>query len=76
MPTRARRSSSTAASPLPRGDGFFLGVSLLDDVTPDMDCYQNEIFGPVLEVVRADTYDEAVELVNANPTATGRDLHP
>ena len=53
------------------GDGFFLGVSLLDDVTPEMDCYQNEIFGPVLEVVRADTYDEAVGLVNANPYGNG-----
>ncbi len=55
----------------PDGDGFFLGVSLLDDVRPDMDCYRNEIFGPVLEVVRADTYDEAVELVNANPYGNG-----
>ena len=55
----------------PDGDGFFLGVSLLDDVTPEMDCYQNEIFGPVLEVVRADTYDEAVGLVNANPYGNG-----
>ncbi len=55
----------------PDGDGFFLGVSLLDDVTPEMDCYRNEIFGPVLEVVRADTYDEAVGLVNANPYGNG-----
>jgi malonate-semialdehyde dehydrogenase (acetylating)/methylmalonate-semialdehyde dehydrogenase len=55
----------------PGGDGFFLGVSLLDDVTPEMDCYQNEIFGPVLEIVRADTYDEALGLVNANPYGNG-----
>jgi malonate-semialdehyde dehydrogenase (acetylating) / methylmalonate-semialdehyde dehydrogenase len=55
----------------PDGHGFFLGVSLLDDVTPEMDCYQNEIFGPVLEVVRAETYDEAVGLVNANPYGNG-----
>ena len=55
----------------PDGDGFFLGVSLLDEVTPDMDCYQNEIFGPVLEVVRAETYDEAVSLVNGNPYGNG-----
>ena len=60
----------------PDGDGFFLGVSLLDDVTPDMDCYQNEIFGPVLEIVRADTYDEAVGLVNAQPVRQRRrDVH-
>ena len=55
----------------PDCDGFFLGVSLLDDVTPEMHCYQNEIFGPVLEVVRTDTYDEAVGLVNANPYGNG-----
>ena len=36
----------------PNGDGFFLGVSLLDDVKPEMDCYRDEIFGPVLGVVR------------------------
>ena len=39
----------------PEGDGFFLGVSLLDDVTPEMDAYKDEIFGPVLSVVRAST---------------------
>ncbi len=55
----------------PDGDGFFLGVSLLDDVTPDMDCYRDEIFGPVLSVVRVDTYDEAMQLVNENPWGNG-----
>ncbi len=55
----------------PEGDGFFLGVSLLDDVTPEMDCYRDEIFGPVLSVVRVDTYDEAVRLVNENPWGNG-----
>jgi malonate-semialdehyde dehydrogenase (acetylating)/methylmalonate-semialdehyde dehydrogenase len=55
----------------PDGDGFFLGVSLLDDVTPAMSCYQNEIFGPVLEIVRAGTYDEAVGLINENPYGNG-----
>jgi malonate-semialdehyde dehydrogenase (acetylating)/methylmalonate-semialdehyde dehydrogenase len=55
----------------PDGDGFFLGVSLLDEVTPDMDCYRDEIFGPVLSVVRVDTYDEAVGLVNDNPWGNG-----
>jgi malonate-semialdehyde dehydrogenase (acetylating)/methylmalonate-semialdehyde dehydrogenase len=53
------------------GDGFFLGVSLLDDVQPDMDVYTDEIFGPVLGVVRVDTYDEAVALVNDNPYGNG-----
>ncbi len=53
------------------GDGFFIGVSILDHVTPDMDCYRDEIFGPVLTVVRADTYDEAIALVNDNPYGNG-----
>src|SRR5215212_9308379 len=53
------------------GDGFFLGVSLIDNVRPEMDCYRDEIFGPVLAVVRAKTYDEAVRLVNENPYGNG-----
>src|SRR5262245_24857761 len=53
------------------GDGFFLGVSLLDGVTPEMDAYRDEIFGPVLSLVRAETYDEAVHLVNENPYGNG-----
>ncbi|MEA2557096.1 MAG: malonate-semialdehyde dehydrogenase (acetylating) / methylmalonate-semialdehyde dehydrogenase, partial [Actinomycetota bacterium] len=44
-------------------DGFFLGVSLLDNVTTAMDCYRDEIFGPVLCVVRAGTYAEALQLI-------------
>jgi malonate-semialdehyde dehydrogenase (acetylating) / methylmalonate-semialdehyde dehydrogenase len=55
----------------PAGDGFFLGVSLLDNVTPEMDAYKDEIFGPVLGVTRVDTYDEAVRLVNENPYGNG-----
>jgi malonate-semialdehyde dehydrogenase (acetylating)/methylmalonate-semialdehyde dehydrogenase len=52
-------------------DGFFLGVSLMDHVTPAMDAYRDEIFGPVLGVVRVDTYDEAVRLINDNPYGNG-----
>jgi malonate-semialdehyde dehydrogenase (acetylating) / methylmalonate-semialdehyde dehydrogenase len=52
-------------------EGFFLGCSLLDDVKPGMKCYHDEIFGPVLSVVRVDTYDQAIELVNANPYGNG-----
>jgi malonate-semialdehyde dehydrogenase (acetylating)/methylmalonate-semialdehyde dehydrogenase len=52
-------------------DGFFLGATLLDRVDPEMTVYTDEIFGPVLCVVRAATYDEAVALVNANPFANG-----
>ena len=55
----------------PDGDGFFLGVSLLDNVTPEMDAYRDEIFGPVLSVVRAPTYDDAVRLANENPYGNG-----
>ena len=55
----------------PDGDGFFLGVSLLDNVTPDMDAYRDEIFGPVLSVVRSPSYDDAIGLVNDNPYGNG-----
>jgi malonate-semialdehyde dehydrogenase (acetylating)/methylmalonate-semialdehyde dehydrogenase len=53
------------------GDGFFLGASLIDDVRPDMDCYRDEIFGPVLGVVRVENYAEALALVNDNPYGNG-----
>ena len=46
-------------------------MTLLDDVTPEMDAYKDEIFGPVLGVTRVDTYDEAVRLVNENPYGNG-----
>jgi malonate-semialdehyde dehydrogenase (acetylating)/methylmalonate-semialdehyde dehydrogenase len=52
-------------------DGFFLGVSLIDNVTPGMKSYDEEIFGPVLCVVRVDTYDEAVELINRHQYGNG-----
>ena len=57
--------------PVASADGFFLGVSLLDHVTREMDAYKDEIFGPVLSVVRVDTYDDAVGLVNENPYGNG-----
>ena len=53
------------------GNGFFLGASILDDVTPDMDCYRDEIFGPVLSVVRVADYDSAVTLLRDNPYGNG-----
>ncbi len=52
-------------------EGFFLGCSLLDDVKPGMRVYDDEVFGPVLGVVRVDTFDEAMALVNASPYANG-----
>ncbi|HEY2576090.1 MAG TPA: CoA-acylating methylmalonate-semialdehyde dehydrogenase [Streptosporangiaceae bacterium] len=51
--------------------GFWLGPSVLDRVTPDMSCYTDEIFGPVLSVVRVPSHDAALDLVNANPYGNG-----
>jgi len=55
----------------PIDDGFFLGCSLIDDVKPGMRVYDDEIFGPVLSVVRVGTFDEALALVNASPYGNG-----
>jgi malonate-semialdehyde dehydrogenase (acetylating)/methylmalonate-semialdehyde dehydrogenase len=57
----------------PDGDpgGFWLGPNLFDHVTPQMSIYTDEIFGPVLSVVRAASYDEALDLVNASPYGNG-----
>jgi malonate-semialdehyde dehydrogenase (acetylating) / methylmalonate-semialdehyde dehydrogenase len=52
-------------------NGFFLGLSLLDHVAPGMRCYQDEIFGPVLSIVRTASYDEALRIINANPYGNG-----
>jgi malonate-semialdehyde dehydrogenase (acetylating)/methylmalonate-semialdehyde dehydrogenase len=52
-------------------DGFWLGPSLLDHVTPPMSCYTDEIFGPVLSVLRSPSYDAALALVNASPYGNG-----
>jgi malonate-semialdehyde dehydrogenase (acetylating)/methylmalonate-semialdehyde dehydrogenase len=53
------------------GEGFFLNPSLLDNVTPQMRAYVDEIFGPVLGVTRVATYEEAVRLVNESPYGNG-----
>ncbi|MEV6101967.1 CoA-acylating methylmalonate-semialdehyde dehydrogenase [Nocardia sp. NPDC051981] len=55
-------------------DGFWLGPTILDHVTIDMSVYTDEIFGPVLSVIRVDSYDEALALVNANPYGNGTAL--
>jgi malonate-semialdehyde dehydrogenase (acetylating)/methylmalonate-semialdehyde dehydrogenase len=54
-----------------RGEGFWLGPSVLDHVTPEMDCYRDEIFGPVLSIVRVGSYDDALELIGRNPYGNG-----
>ncbi len=52
-------------------NGFWVGPTVVDRVTTQMDVYREEIFGPVLSVVRSDTVDAAIELVNANPYGNG-----
>jgi len=52
-------------------DGFWVGPTLFDHVTPDMSVYTEEIFGPVLSVVRVSSYDEGLRLINANPYGNG-----
>ena len=52
-------------------DGFFIGVSLIDNLKPDMKVYQEEIFGPVLGVIRVATFDEAVALINEHQYGNG-----
>jgi malonate-semialdehyde dehydrogenase (acetylating)/methylmalonate-semialdehyde dehydrogenase len=61
-------------SPDADGEGFFVGPSLFDHVTTDMSIYTDEIFGPVLSVLRVDSYDEAVAMINANPYGNGTAL--
>jgi malonate-semialdehyde dehydrogenase (acetylating)/methylmalonate-semialdehyde dehydrogenase len=53
------------------GGGFWVGPTLIDQVSPEMSVYRDEIFGPVLAVVRSDGLDEAIELINRNPYANG-----
>ncbi|MGW4912580.1 CoA-acylating methylmalonate-semialdehyde dehydrogenase [Streptomyces sp. NPDC004270] len=55
-------------------EGFFTGPSLLDHVTTEMAAYQEELFGPVLAVVRVDTLDQAIDVINANPYGNGTAL--
>ena len=57
-------------------EGFWLGSSVLEDVTPETGCHTDEIFGPVLSVLRAPTYEAAVALVNNSPYGNGRPSSP
>ena len=58
-------------SPNADGEGFWLGPTLIDNVTTEMSIYTDEIFGPVLAVIRVESYDEALELINSNPYGNG-----
>jgi malonate-semialdehyde dehydrogenase (acetylating)/methylmalonate-semialdehyde dehydrogenase len=51
--------------------GFFIGPSIVDEVTTEMDVYRDEVFGPLLVVLRAESFEEALEIVNANPYGNG-----
>jgi malonate-semialdehyde dehydrogenase (acetylating)/methylmalonate-semialdehyde dehydrogenase len=53
------------------GEGFWVGPTVVDHVTPDMDVYREEVFGPVLSVMRVGTLDEAIKLINDNAWANG-----
>jgi malonate-semialdehyde dehydrogenase (acetylating) / methylmalonate-semialdehyde dehydrogenase len=53
------------------GDGFFLAPTLFDNVEPGMSVYDDEIFGPVLSVVRVHSYEDGVDLINRNPYGNG-----
>ena len=55
----------------PNPDGFWLGVTLFDNVTPEMKIYQEEIFGPVFGIVHANTFDEGLKLINDHKYANG-----
>jgi len=73
LPGRAESGRDGRVHPIIGGaqTGFWLGPSVLDHVTPEMSCYTDEIFGPVLSVLRAPTYEEAVDLVNTSPYGNG-----
>jgi malonate-semialdehyde dehydrogenase (acetylating) / methylmalonate-semialdehyde dehydrogenase len=61
-------------SALPKGDGFFLGACLFDHVKPEMRIYKEEIFGPVLGIVRVNSFDAALQLINEHEYGNGTSL--
>ena len=62
------------ATALPAGDGFFLGACLFDHVKPEMKIYTEEIFGPVLGIVRASNFETALELINTHEFGNGTSI--
>lgn len=62
------------SSALPRGDGFFLGASLFDHVKPEMSIYKDEIFGPVLGIVRTNNFQTALDLINQHEFGNGTSI--
>jgi malonate-semialdehyde dehydrogenase (acetylating) / methylmalonate-semialdehyde dehydrogenase len=65
---------STYQPPAGNEGGFFCGVTLVDNVKPGMDVYENEVFGPVLSVVRVDSYEDGLKLINDNQYGNGTAL--
>jgi malonate-semialdehyde dehydrogenase (acetylating)/methylmalonate-semialdehyde dehydrogenase len=55
-------------------EGYFIGPTVMDNVTTDMECYKQEIFGPVIGVMRVDTLEEAIEIINSNPYGNGTSM--
>ncbi|HEY3867405.1 MAG TPA: CoA-acylating methylmalonate-semialdehyde dehydrogenase [Actinocrinis sp.] len=68
---RGHRTDGAAETGVDTAGGFWLGPTLFDHVVPEMPIYTDEIFGPVLSVVRAPGFEQALELVNANPYGNG-----
>src|SRR3546814_9586430 len=64
-------SSDVCSSDLGHEDGFFVGPTLFDHVTPDMESYKEEIFGPVLQIVRAPDFEAALELPSKHQYGNG-----
>jgi malonate-semialdehyde dehydrogenase (acetylating)/methylmalonate-semialdehyde dehydrogenase len=60
-----------SVEPEAHGSGFFVGPTLFDRVTPEKTIYTDEVFGPVLSVLRVETYEDAVDLINRNPYGNG-----
>jgi transcriptional regulator with XRE-family HTH domain len=69
MDPQVRSALLVVARSMYKGGDF--GPTVIDQVTTDMDCYTNEIFGPVLSVLRSDSVDEAIALIHANPYGNG-----
>ena len=68
------RLAVTAGRPAAHPDGAFVGPTILDGVTPDMEVAQEEIFGPVLSVIHAESLDEAIDIVNASRYGNGTSI--
>ncbi len=61
-------------SALPKGEGFFLGACLFDHVKPEMRIYRDEIFGPVLGIIRANTFETALQLIDEHEFGNGTSI--